>query len=171
MPAKPRIFVRPLTPAEVSGLEGLYRKTQDADTRTHCHIVLLSHEGKSVPEIAAIVRLGRDAVVRWIRRYEAEGTEGLKPHWGGGRPRKATDEYIQELLAAVEQNPRDLGLDFSNWTAQNLADYLAARTAIRLSERRVRHYLHQGGWHPRRPVLSLASPDPEYAQKKSTSKG
>jgi len=171
MPGKPKIFVRPLSPAEVRELEELYRKTQGADTRTHCHIVLLSHEGKSVPQIAAIVRLGRDAVVRCIRRYEVEGIEGLKPHWGDGRPRKATDEYIQQLLAAVEQDPRDLGLDLSNWTAQNLANYLATGTGIRLSERRVRHYLHQGGWHPRRPVLSLASPDPEYAQKKSTSRG
>jgi len=47
-----------------------------------------------------------------------------------------------------------------------LAEYLAAETRIRLDESRIRHYLHLHGYELLRPVLTVASPDPEYESKR-----
>ena len=47
-----------------------------------------------------------------------------------------------------------------------LAEYLAQETGIALDESRIRQYLHAHGYELLRPVLTVASPDPEYDQKR-----
>lgn len=55
------------------------------------------------------------------------------------------------LLAVVRQRPRSLGQPYSLWTLQRLADYLAARTGLRLSYEIVRVALKAGWIVPSRP--------------------
>lgn len=48
-----------------------------------------------------------------------------------------------------------------------LADYLAEETGIHLDESRIRYYLHAHGYELLRPVLTVASPDPDYDSKRA----
>ncbi|WP_083814998.1 helix-turn-helix domain-containing protein [Ktedonobacter racemifer] len=59
------------------------------------------------------------------QRWVAEGIEGLRDRPGGGVPPKVTSEYEEQLLASVRLRPRSLGLPYSMWTLQRLADYMA----------------------------------------------
>ena len=129
--------VHTLSETEVQALEQLHRETGDADVRSRCDMILLSNEGLSPPRIAKRVRFSRDTVVRYIKRYEAEGLSGLFTKPRPGRPRRVTREYEAMLLAVVEQEPRSLGLPFSNWTTANLADYMAQETGIVITPRQV----------------------------------
>ena len=80
-----------------------------------------------------------------------------------------TPEYEAQLLEAVEQVPRSLGLLFSNWTTANLADYLAEQTGIVISARQVENYLKAHGWRLRRPVRTVKhKQDPELVEEKKT---
>lgn len=147
--------VHALTKAELTALEALYRQTKEADVRSRCQMIWLSHEGLSPPQIAAQVRVHRRTVTRYIQRYEAEGMDGLRTRPRSGRPPKATQAYTARLLQAVAQAPRSLGLPFSNWTTADLAAYLAQETGVELSPRQVENILKANGWRLRRPVRTV----------------
>ena len=161
------IHVPSLTPVQRKELDQLYRTTKAPRVRTRAQMILLSAEqGLKVPQIAAIVRESEATVLRWLKRYRAEGLQGLQDAPRPGRPAEITAEYRAELLAAVRRRPRSLHLPFSLWTLQRLADYLAERTGLRISDETVRRVLKQAGIVLSRPQHTISSPDPEYAVKK-----
>jgi len=156
-----------LTAAEAEALDTLYRTTRDARLRTRAQIVLLAAERRlAAPAIAAIVREHEETVRRWLKRWLAEGIEGLQDRPMPGGPTKLTDAYRERLLAVVRQRPRSLGQPYSLWTLQRLADYLAELTGIRVSYETVRVALKAGGVVLSRPQHTVTSPDPEYQVKK-----
>jgi transposase len=105
-------------------------------------MVLLSMEqGLKVPQIAAIVREREATMLRWLKRYLAERSEGLKDAPRPGRPAEITAVYWAELLAAVRRRPRSLDLPFLLWTLPRLVDDLAERTGLRVSDETVRRVL------------------------------
>jgi len=140
-----------LSDQEVEALKQLHGETKDVDIRSRCDMILLSNDGLSPPQIAERVRLSHRTVTRYIQRYEAEGIESLFPHPRPGRPRKVTPEEDM-LMGAVAQDPRKMGLPFSNWTTANLAEYMAKWTGIFITLRWVEDYLKAHDWRLRRPV-------------------
>jgi transposase len=161
------LHVPALTPLQSKELDHLYRTTTAPRLRTRAQMVLLSAEqGLTVAKIAAIVRESEATVLRWLKRYVAEGLEGLHDAPRPGRPSEVTEAYRAALLAAVRRRPRSLGLPFSLWTLQRLVDYLAEHTSIRVSDETVRRALKQAGIVLSRPQHQISSPDPEYAVKK-----
>ena len=148
-------------------LQQLYRRTKDVRIRTRCQMVLLAVEQKmSAPQIAKIVREGEGTVRAWLKRYDAEGTEGLKDRPRPGGPSKLTMEFKEQLLSAVRKRPRSLSLAFSLWSCQRLADYLAEQTGIRVSHETIRRHLATHGITLSRPQHKISSPDAEYEVKK-----
>jgi len=121
----------------------------------------------SVPQIAQVTFYSEDTVARCIHEFNRQRLDILLPKASGGRPPKITPEYLKRLLELVEQDPREVGCPFSNWTAPLLASYLQAETGIALDESRIRSYLHKHEYKLLRPVLTVSSPDPEYESKKS----
>lgn len=82
-----------------------------------------------------------------------------------GGPPKVDESFRVALQAAVEQEPRAVGQRFSIWDCANLAQYLAQQGRALLSAETIRRHLIDLGFRIVRPVLSIASPDPEYAIK------
>ena len=156
---------------QLNELEDLYQTTHDVRLRTRAQMMLLAAEqGLTAPAISAIVRENEETVRRWMKRYRAEGVNGLQD-----RPRpdaipKMTAPYEQELLRVVRQRPRSLGQDFSMWTLQRLVNYMAEQTGLRVSPECVRLHLQKAEIVPSRPQHKISSPDPEYEVKKRRSK-
>lgn len=82
----------------------------------------------------------------------------------GGLP-KVNDQCEAELKKLVEQEPRQAGYSFSTWTCADLLQELIRKGFEAVSNETIRAHLHDLGYRVRRPVLSIASPDPEYKQK------
>ena len=159
--------VPPLSPERQAELEAVYRKTKDPRVRTRAQMVLLSAEqGLAAVDIAPIVREDRSTVWRWLKRYLAEGVEGLKDEPRAGRPADITQAFRTELVAAVRRRPRSLGLPYSLWTLQRLGDYMAEKTGQRVSTETVRRVLKKADIVLSRPQHKISSPDPEYLVKK-----
>ena len=159
-----------LTAAEGEALDTLYRTTRDVRLRTRAQMVLLAAEQRlAAPAIARIVRESDQTVRTWLKRWLAEGLEGLKDRPLPGGPTKITAAYREQLLAAVRQRPRAVGRPYSLWTLQRLADYLAELTGLRLTYETVRVALKAGGIVLSRPQHTVSSPDPEYRVKKRRS--
>ena len=156
-----------LTDAQRDELDKLYRTTKDPRLRTRAQMVLLAGEqGQSVPQVARIVREVETTVLRWLKRYQAEGVAGLKDAPRPGRPATVPDSYRAELLVAVRRRPRSLDLSYSLWTLQRLSDYLAEKTGLRVSTETVRRALKKMDIVMSRPQHKISSPDPEYLVKK-----
>jgi transposase len=164
-------YVPPLTEQQLAELDELYRKTQVPRLRTRAQMILLSAEKRlKVGEIADIVRESDATVLRWLKRYMAEGVDGLQDAPRPGRERTVTETYHEKLVEAVRRRPRSLDLDFSLWTLQRLADYMAEETGIRVSTETVRRTLKDADIVLSRPQHTISSPDPEYQVKKRRSK-
>jgi transposase len=160
-----------LSADERAALDGLYHTTRDVRLRTRVQIVLLAAEQRFIaPQIAAIVRTAEETVRRWLKRYRAEGINGLADVPRPGGPPKITAAYQQRLLHLVRQRPRSLDLPYSMWTNQRLADVLAEETGIRVSDETVRRTLAQAEIVLSRPQHTITSPDPDYLVKKRRSK-
>ena len=124
----------PLTKEQTQELDILYRKTKDPRLRTRAQMVFLSAEKQlKANVIAGIVRESHVTVLRWLKRYMAEGIEGLKDEPREGSPAKVTEAYHKQLIEAVRRRPRSLGLPYSMWTLRRLADYMAEQTGTRVS--------------------------------------
>jgi transposase len=163
--------IPPLTAEELEALERLYRTTKDPRLRTRAQIILLSGEQRlRVSVIAPIVREATQTVRNWLKRWMAEGIEGLKDRPMPGAPSKITQEYKEQVLDAVRRRPRRVGQPYSMWTLQRLADYMAEQTGIRASIETVRLVLKAGEIVLSRPQHKVSSPDSEYEVKKRRSK-
>lgn len=165
------IEIPPQTPEQIQVLDELYRTTKDVRLRNRAQMVLLAAEkGWTASVISEVVRCDENTVRLWLKRYRAEGVEGLRDEPRPGITPKVTPAYEEQLLAAVRVRPRSLDLAFSTWTLQRLADYLAEETGIRLSAESVRLHLAKREIVLSRPQHKITSPDPEYAVKKRRSK-
>jgi len=152
---------------QLAELDELYRKTRDARLRTRAQMVLLAAEQRMTStRIATIVRESDQTVRRWLKRYQAEGVAGLSDAPRPGAPARVPEAYRERLVQIVRQRPRSLGLPYSLWTLQRLADYLAEETGVRLATESVRRYLKAVEIVLSRPQHKISSPDPEYAVKK-----
>ena len=152
---------------QLKALEDLYQTTKDVRLRTRAQMMLLAAEkGLTAPAIAAIVRDDEQTVRRWMKRYIAEGIEGLKDAPKSGNPGKVTPAYEERLLSVVRRRPRSLDLPFSLWTLQRLADYMAEVTGIRVDAETVRLHLFKHEIVLSRPQHKSSSPDPDYLVKK-----
>ncbi len=161
------ISVSPQSEEQLEALRQLYRRTKDVRLRTRTQIVLLAMEqAMTASKIAKIVRENDGTVRAWLKRYEAEGIEGLSDRPRPGGPSKLTPAFIEHMVAAVRKRPRSLALPFSLWTCQRLADYLVEQTGVRVSDETIRRHLAANGIALSRPQHKVSSPDPEYDVKK-----
>jgi transposase len=161
------IQLPPQSSEQLQALDELYRTTKDVRIQQRAQMILLAGEHNMVAcDIAAIVRKDEQTVRRWLKRYRAEGIEGLKDAPRPGAQPTVTPEYRVRLIEVVRRRPRSLNQPFSLWTCQRLADFMAEETGVRVSDETVRRYLAAEGIMLSRPQHTISSPDPEYEVKK-----
>ncbi|MEM9675813.1 MAG: transposase [Cyclobacteriaceae bacterium] len=103
-------FIR-LNEVQKSSLEKGYKTGKSHLFRRKCHCILLSHEGKTVGELAALFGVSPLSIYTWLNRWEAGGIEGLKLKPGRGRPAKLrTDDQkqVKMVKTLVENEPKNL---------------------------------------------------------------
>lgn len=159
------IYVRQPTEEEDQELK---RMTHQAVGRValRAQMILLSAQGRSVPDIARLFQTDRKTVRFWMRRFDAQGPGGLHDEPRGGRPRKVTETIRDKLVEMVQQDPEESGHVSTFWTVAMLVLALATTLGVRLSPSAVRQALHQAKLAWGRPRLAMpAKTDPQKAAK------
>lgn len=157
----------PQSDEQLEMLEAFYQRTKDVRLKIRTQMILLAaRQNLKAPQIGEIVGESDNTVRRWIKRYIAEGIEGLHDAPRPGAEPKVTADYTEKLVSTVRQRPRSLGLPFSMWTLQRLADYMAEEMGLRVSAETVRLHLKKHEIVLSRPQHKVSSPDPEYEVKK-----
>jgi transposase len=155
------------TEEQLTALDELYRTTREVRLRTRAQMVFWAVEQHlTAPAIAVIVREDDQTVRRWLKRWVAQGIEGLRDRPMPGPPPTITEEYQEHLLAVVRRRPRSVEQPSSLWTLRRLSDYMAEHTGIRASYETVRLVLKAGDMVLSRPQHTISSPDAEYQVKK-----
>jgi transposase len=142
-----------------------YQETHDAETRTRYQMLLFALDGRTSTQIAHLVCRSQDTVVRVLKRFVHGGLEAVPRRTAPGRPRTITPAWEEELLRVIELDPHEVGVACANWTTQLLADYLAEKTGIVVTEETVRLGLHTHGYVCKRPTWTLrrkAEEQPHY---------
>jgi transposase len=160
------IEIRPITTEELQALNDLYHHTKDVRLRTRAQMMLIIEDKMTAPQIAKIVRQNDQTVRRWIKRFNAEGINGLYDVPKPGAPVQVPDSYREQLLVIVRRRPRSLDQAYSLWTLQRLADFMAEETGLRFSTETIRRILKANDIVISRPQHKVSSPDPEYEVKK-----
>ena len=132
-----------------------YQRAGSAVERTNCQMVLLADEGRSLQEIAWLVRRGREQVRTILHRFQSDGVAGLAPRSRTGRPLGVTPAWLAELGRVIDLDPHTVGVDSAVWTTRLLADYLAEATGHHAGIETVRDHLHRLGYVCKRPTWTL----------------
>jgi transposase len=124
------LYVQNLLEQEVKQIEALICEPEDDLPVNRLLIILLSAEGKSVPEISQTVNLHPINVRKWIHRYTANGVSGLRSGKSPGRPPLFTAKQRRQISKIASTSPRSLGLNFSRWSLQRLRRYLIEQSVV-----------------------------------------
>ena len=135
-----------------------YRAARCPLARSHLQIVWLLSQGHSEREVAAVTGYGQRWIAEIVRRYNAEGADGLgdqRARNTGARPRLSQEDEAA-LRDALAEPPAEGGL----WTGPKVAAWMARRLG--------RKVWPQRGWdYLKKLAHSLQGPRPKHARAAS----
>lgn len=136
-----------LSQKEIKELKKSQKENKSPQYYKRVQIILLNSKGYSNPEIEEILDIHYNSVYKWVKRYQANGIEGLKDKPGRGRNSIIDENDIEKIEKLVNKNPRrinsvlpeiitELGKSMSQWTVKralknNGYTYKRARTSLK----------------------------------------
>lgn len=102
----PNKFVKLLFEEDYAKLVENHHKGKNHRVRNRAQAILLSSEKYSIDEIAAICKVHRNAVSRWINRWNKDGMKGLSDVEKKGRPPILTLEEQAKTVEIALLNPK-----------------------------------------------------------------
>lgn len=164
----PPKFARPLTAEEAHQIQRLICKADNTRVMRRAQIIRLSTQRKKCGEIASLLGFSVPTVHRVVDAFNQRGLASLPDKPRSGRPRKATQQYIQRLQEAVATSPIDLGYSFTCWTLARLREHLARQCNILLHPDYLARLMARHGIVYRRPrhVMGHLRDPKEYKEKK-----
>lgn len=156
-----------LSPGQRAALLDRYRKDPEPEVRFRSHILLLLDDGHSWVTVASLLFCSSRTIDRWVKRFDAEGVEGLAGH-KPGRPFRLAAEWVAVVVEWVtEKAPRDFGFLRSRWSCGALALLIRESHGVAVGRETVRRWLHEGGLVYRRPRPVLGPTDEQRQAKLS----
>ena len=148
------IYARPPTEGEQIELQRMVRQAIGRVSQ-RAHLILLSAQRRTVPELASFFDMSRATVRFWIRRFNVHGPAGLYDEPRSGRPRKLGPQVLATLLTMLQNDPRHVGYLATFWTVAMLGVALEHRLGTWFSASTVRGALHGLGLRWGRPRLAM----------------
>jgi transposase len=165
--------MRTLSPEERDGLETLARSALDANVLRRVQALLWLDDGEPVPAVATRLRVTRQAVYKWVARFQGQSTGNvaarLRPGSRSGRPRTVHGIIDPLILEVIDRDPRDLGYRSTVWTAPLLRQYLQEVHHLVVSRPSVSFAIDRLGLRWKRPRHDLARRATTWRQAKGGS--
>jgi transposase len=168
-----QLRVRAMTEDEERTLQQWARTRKGAvRLAERARLLLWAGQGWRVSDLVRMLGWSDPTVRVWIKRFNAQGLEGLKDAPRSGRPPTYTPEQVAEVLAAALTDPKCLGLPFGSWTLDRLATYLHEQRGIAMKRSRIDELLVREGlrWRTQETWFGERV-DPQFADKRGKSSG
>jgi putative transposase len=154
-----------LRPEERAALLDRYRKDLDPEVRFRAHILLLLADGHTWVTVASLLFCSSRTIDRWVKRFHAEGVEGVAGH-KPGRPFRLAADWVKVVVDWVtKHSPRDFGFLRSRWCCEAVAILMLELHQVEVNRETVRRWLHRGDLVYRRPRPVLGPKDPDRQAK------
>jgi transposase len=149
-----------------------YRAARCPIERSHLHIIWLLSQGRGEREVALVTGYGRRWLGEIVRRYNAQGLDGLvdRRRKNAGAKTLLGEEGEAELRAALAEAPADGGL----WSGPKVAAWMTARLGRTVRPQRGWDYLKRLGHSPQVPRprhAKAASPEEQAEYKRGSRSG
>ena len=164
-----------LTAQEREGLQDLAARTPHADELRRAQALLWLDAGESVQEVAWRLRVARQTIYNWTRRFQVRRTRDLPARLATGhrtgRPRTVHGIIDSLILEVIDRGPREWGYRSTVWTAPLLAYYLEKEHHICVSRKSVSLAIGRLQLRWKRPRYDLARRPATWRQAKGGSNG
>ena len=125
-----------------------FRQCRDVDEKLRWQAVLLKLEGRASADIADACKRREDWVRRTVRKYNAEGPEGLADgRKRNGNKKLLSEDQMNELEKVLDGPSPDGGL----WTGPKVARWCQTEFGIEMSPDAGRDYMKRLGFSLQRP--------------------
>ena len=127
-------------------------------------LVLILQQGLSQAQAAEVVGVQRQTVNIWLKRYRAQGEDGVldgrrvSPRRGKGLLTAEEAGKVQGWIA--DKTPDQLKLPFALWTSRAVRDLIALRFGKTLGLSTVQLYLQRWGMTPQKPLARARERQP-----------
>jgi transposase len=164
-----------LTAQEREGLQELAARTLHAGELRRAQALLWLDAGESVQEVAGRLRVTRQTIYNWAKRFQVHSTldvpARLATSHRTGRPRTVHGIIEPLILEVIDRDPRELGYRSTVWTAPLLAYYLEKEHHISVSRKSVSLAIGRLKLRWKRPRYDLARRPATWRQAKGGSNG
>jgi transposase len=162
-----------LTAAERARLRQAMKQVTSARLYRRLQAVLLTGEGTSATQIAAVTGACARSVQYWCAAWRHSAQRRHPEKVLEEKPRLGRQPGLPELsrarlLAEMAKDPLALGYAATNWSVPLLAAHFQ-RAGLPISPRTLRRRLHAAGLRWKRPRFVFAEPEAHVAQKKGRS--
>jgi len=167
--------MKPLTITDAStivlGLQDEIRRSKESRYDHRLHGILLVAQGMSCPEVSRLLGDSPRTIEYWVRRFEDKGLAGIVEGERSGRPRRLSDEQLEEIDSVLRQTPESVGIARGLWDGKGLAEFIKNRYGVSMGVRQCQYIFKSLGFRLRKPRPLIARADPEVQEEyKKTSK-
>ncbi len=138
-----------LSGAQRTELEGELEKAKQAGDLPRVNRVLsilALAEGVAVSEVARMLRVSREAVRGWLKRYLLEGVRGLRAKKSSGRRPKLNESQRRKLRKLIDEGPAKAGLTGNCWRSPMIQQLIYERFGVLYSVRYISALLKSMGY-------------------------
>jgi transposase len=165
------IYAIPQGEHAISELAAQIKTAETAKWYRRLKIVQLSMAGDSVGQLAQQFDLCQPTIRNYIKAYNKEGIQTLRPQKPPGRPKKVgqlgKDDW-GEILSRTPNQYDKLETDSRQWTLELLVGYAKAYLDAEVDFSTISKAMKRCGLRTGRSKLRVGSPDPDYIVKRQT---
>lgn len=121
---------------ELQKLQNGFRNGDTHCFRMRCHVIILKSQGKMSKDVGDVTDMSEQSVNKWVKRYRAEGIDGLITKPGQGRKpiinetdtaavKQAIEDDMIRVKNAKEAWQTATGKEASEWTFKRFLGVLA----------------------------------------------
>ena len=137
---------------EIQVLNDTLKRTKDGRERDRIRGIILIKKGYNVHKIADIMNVSVRTIYNWKKRYEKNGTKGLKTKRKPGRKGKLSPEDMENLKELLKKK------DY--WTTREVKELIKNEFGIEYTLRHVARILRKIGMVYQKPfVYDYRRPD------------
>ena len=147
-----------------------YRKQASSKDSEKALMVLLSNDGKSVPEISSMLKRNQHTIRDWLKRYKVQGAKGLRRNFSPGRPGTIRNKIKQHIKKIIKNPPVSYDYQDNTWTVPLITFDVNKKLDINASSKTVTRALKNMGYVYKRPSKTIPGHAPTKVEKQDAIK-
>ena len=147
-----------------------FRKQASSKDSEKALMTLLSNDGKSVPEIALMLKRNQHTIRDWLKRYKNQGIKGLNRNFSPGRPSTMRKKIQHQIGKIIGNSPMAYGYQDSTWSVPLITFEVNKNLNLNASSKTVTRALKNMGYVYKRPSKTTPGHAPTKEEKQETVK-